>query len=221
MERTPEDELVIDEAQARAYAEADFDTPHSRFVTLLREKLPDLPARGLALDLGCGPADVTLCFARAYPAWEVDGVDASPAMLALARGAAQRAALALRVSFAIAHLPAPALPRPRYDLVFSKSLLHHLVDARGFWAWLRRALPGTVPLFLMDFMRPASRDEASALVDRHAGGEPDILRRDFFNSLLAAYTVDEVHEHLLTAGLDQLSVAGVSDHHLAVWGRLT
>jgi SAM-dependent methyltransferase len=220
MERVPEDELMTDEAQALAYAEADFDAPHSHFIALLGERLPDLPRRGIALDLGCGPADITLRFARAYPGWEVDGVDASPAMLALARSAARRAALARRVSFAFAHLPAPALPRPRYDLVLSNSLLHHLADATRFWTWLGRALSGPVPLFLMDLMRPASRADASALVDHYAFGEPDILRRDFFNSLLAAYTVDEVRAHIRAAGLDRVTVASVSDRHLAVWGQL-
>lgn len=220
MRRVPECELMTDLAQAQAYAQADFDQPHSRFIALLGEKLPALPRRGVAVDLGCGPADVTLRFARAYPAWEVDGVEAAPAMLALARAAARQAGLAARVSFAACHVPTDALPRARYDLVFSNSLLHHLVDAGSFWTWLRRALPAPAPLFMMDLMRPASRAQAQVLVDRYAHDEPDILRSDFFNSLLAAYTLDEVRAHLRDAGLDQLALGAVSDRHLAVWGRL-
>ena len=80
MKRTPEPELMEDAAQARAYAEADFSEPHGRLLEALRERLPGLPARGAALDLGCGPADVTLRFAGAFPGWTVDGVDASAAM---------------------------------------------------------------------------------------------------------------------------------------------
>ena len=75
MQRTPEPELMDDEAQALAYAQGDFEEPHSRVVALLRERLADLPAGGAALDLGCGPADISLRFARAFPGWTVDGVD--------------------------------------------------------------------------------------------------------------------------------------------------
>ena len=87
MERVAEPELMDDEAQAQAYAAADFAEPHDRFVSLLRETLPALAPRGCALDLGCGPADVTLRFARAFPGWRVDGIDGSAAMLNLGRAA--------------------------------------------------------------------------------------------------------------------------------------
>ena len=66
MQRRPEPELMDDEAQALAYARADFAEPHDRFVALLRERV-GAPA-GRALDLGCGPGDVTFRVARAFPA---------------------------------------------------------------------------------------------------------------------------------------------------------
>ena len=47
-----------------------------------------------------------------------------------------------------------------------------------------------------------------------------MLKRDFHQSLLAAYTPDEVRAQLATAGLDQLKVEAVSDRHLIVWGRI-
>jgi SAM-dependent methyltransferase len=96
-----------DPEQARAYAAADFAEPHARFVTLLRERLPGLPAAGSALDLGCGPGDPTLRLARSLAGWQLHGVDGSPAMLALAREAAERAGLAARVHFHVARLPEP------------------------------------------------------------------------------------------------------------------
>ena len=219
MQRVPEPELMLDDAQALAYAQADFSAPHSHFVALLRERLPALPDRGAALDLGCGPGDITLRVARALPQWEIDAIDGSPAMLALARSAAQDAGLSPRVAFVAANLPTAVLPRARYDLVFSNSLLHHLADPALFWPWLGAAAPGT-PLFLMDLMRPTSREAAAQLVDQYAGGEPEVLRRDFFHSLLAAYTPDEVADQLRDAQLDRLAVAVVSDRHLTVCGWL-
>src|SRR5512143_1306905 len=106
MQRTPEPELMDDEAQARAYAEADFREPHDRFVALLRQRLAWLADAGAALDLGCGPGDVTRRFARAFPGWTVDGLDGSEPMLRLGRAAVEAAGLGGRVSLVQAYLPA-------------------------------------------------------------------------------------------------------------------
>jgi SAM-dependent methyltransferase len=219
MERIPEPELMDDEAQARAYAEADFEEPHSRFVAQLRERLPGLPAAGTALDLGCGPADVTLRVARAFPGWSIDGLDGSAAMLRYGRAAVARAGVAPRVTLVQARLPDACAPRDCYDLVFSNSLLHHLRDPLVLWQCVGRWLAPGGAVFVMDLMRPESPAAAQQLVDTYAAGEPDILRRDFFNSLRAAYRVEEVRQQLRVAGLAPLSVASASDRHFVVWGR--
>jgi 2-polyprenyl-3-methyl-5-hydroxy-6-metoxy-1,4-benzoquinol methylase len=219
MDRVPEPELMADAAQALAYALADFDEPHSRCIALLRERMSALPSRGAALDLGCGPGDITLRFARAFPGWEIDAIDGAAAMLSLARVAARDAGLAARLRFVEAHLPAATLPRNHYDVVFSNSLLHHLADPAAFWEWLRDTFSGT-PLFLMDLTRPETAEIAQQMVDRYAVGEPEVLRTDFFNSLCAAYTPAEITDQLHCAHLSGLSINIVSDRHLIVTGRI-
>lgn len=220
MQRTPEPELMDDEAQALAYARADFEAPHSRVLTLLRERLPGLAARGAALDLGCGPADISLRFARAFPGWSVDGLDGSAPMLALGREAIEAAGLASRVRLAQAYLPDGDAPRARYDLILSNSLLHHLRDPRVLWESVRRwAAPGAA-VFVVDLLRPASPEAARRLVEQYVAGEPEVLRHDFHHSLHAAYRCDEVRDQLRLAGLAHLDVEQVSDRHLAVSGRV-
>lgn len=220
MDRIPEPELMQDEAQAQAYACADFSEPHDRFVALLREKLPELGERGRALDLGCGPGDVTRRVARALPGWSIDAVDGSPAMLALAVRAAREAGLADRIRFEEAHLPAAAPPACSYDLLFSNSLLHHLSDPGTLWSALTRYGGPRALVFVMDLRRPASAAEAGSLVERYAASEPEVLRRDFYRSLLAAYRPEEVRRQLEAAGLSALDTEACSDRHLLVWGRL-
>ena len=80
MDRIPEPELMDDPAQALAYARADFSEPHEAFVGYFQERFPQWRPRRV-LDLGCGPADVTIRFARAYPECEIVGVDGAEAML--------------------------------------------------------------------------------------------------------------------------------------------
>jgi hypothetical protein len=70
----------------------------------------------------------------------------------------------------------------------------------------------------MDLLRPASSAQARRLVDQYAAGEAEILRRDFHNSLLAAFTVDEIRAQLDEADLP-FSVEVVSDRHVAIHGR--
>jgi len=219
MERIPEPELMTEEDQARAYAQADFEEPHARCLALLEESFPDLPAAGAAIDLGCGPGDIALRFARAHPRWEVDGVDGSRAMLRFGQEILMRTDLGGRVRLVHAYLPRDPLPRERYAFIFSNSLLHHLADPRVLWSTVRSAGPPGTPVFIMDLMRPASREEARRLVDENSKGEPEVLRKDFFHSLLAAYRPAEVEEQLAAASL-RLEVLPVSDRHWIARGRL-
>jgi SAM-dependent methyltransferase len=220
MDRVAEPELMLGTRQARAYASADFEEPHSRFIDLLKERLPQLPSSGTALDLGCGPGDISLRLARAFSRWRIDALDGSPPMLELGRQAAARAGLADRVHFQRVVLPEGPPPDVSYDLVFSNALLHHLRDPRVLWSSAREWSRAGTLLFVMDLLRPESRDRAQELVDTHACNEPEILRTDFYNSLLAAYRPSEVGEQLRNASLGHLEVEVVSDRHFIVWGPI-
>ncbi len=219
MQRIPEPELMDDEAQVRAYAEADFAEPHDHFVALLQEKLPDLASTGFAIDLGCGAGDISRRFARALPGWQVRGVDGSPTMLRVAAEMTRDAGLADRISYDEVLLPA-ATRGGRSDLIFSNSLLHHLADPDVFWSTMRDwSMPGGA-VFVMDLLRPTDRATAEQFVNLYAADEPEVLQIDFFNSLLAAYAVDELRAQLDRAGLGYLPIEVVSDRHVIVWGRV-
>ncbi|WP_299487099.1 class I SAM-dependent methyltransferase [Acaryochloris sp. IP29b_bin.137] len=224
--RVPEPELMDDDGQAQAYAEANFEEPHNHFVQLLQETFPELPKTGKALDLGCGPGDITLRFARAFPAWSVEGWDASEAMLNYGYQAVAAAELQDRITLKKIYVPqrdtASDTKRDTvsFPLIFSNSLLHHLADPMALWTEVKQQSgPGTW-VFIMDLMRPATRETARDFVDLYAQGEPEVLRRDFFNSLLAAYRVNEVEDQLVKAGLAELQVRAVSDRHLIIWGHI-
>ena len=220
MDRVPEPELMLDPDQARAYAEADFDAPHSHCVQTLFERLLPLPEQGRAVDLGCGAADITLRVARELPGWTFDGLDGSPAMLDCGSRAVSEAALEDRVVLHERLLPVADWPAASYDLVFSNSLLHHLPDPAVLWsAATMLGRPGA-PLFVMDLLRPDSAEQVRALVAQYAGEEPELLRRDFEASLFAAFRIDEVREQLAAANLGGVGVEVISDRHWIAWGTL-
>ena len=219
MQRVTEPELMESPAQAEAYARADFEAPHQRFVQQLGEKFPGRDFAGFILDLGCGPGDVALRVARAYPRATVHGVDGSPAMLAAAAICRQRhPGLEERVRLFPGLLPEIRPPRPLYDAVISNSLLHHLPDPQALWRCVARwAAPGA-PVLVVDLRRPAGAEEARALTERHAAGEPEVLRHDFHRSLFAAFEPEEIREQLRAGGLAHLQVEAVGDRHVTIWG---
>lgn len=221
MKRIPEPEELMDEpSQAQAYADEDFAEARDLFLDLFLRVHPH-PLDGCALDLGCGPADIPIAFAKRHPGVVIDAVDGAEAMLAQARKALTgHPEIATRIKLLCDFLPSTQLPRQHYDAVLSNSLLHHLPNPRTLWDTVRRCgKPGAVVL-VMDLMRPADAATVDALVSIHAAHAPPVLRRDFENSLYAAYEVDEVRKQLAEAGLSNLDVQPISDRHLAVSGRL-
>lgn len=175
---------------------------------------------GAVLDLGCGPGDIIFRFVHAYPRCVVHGVDGAAAMLAHGRHRLEREGLGERARLIEGYLPGAALPLDAYDAVISNSLLHHMRDPIVLWDTVKQFGKSGAPVFIMDLLRPTDRQQAQALVDEYAAGEPDVLRHDFFHSLLAAYRVDEVTEQLRVAGLDSLNIEQISDRHLLVHGRI-
>jgi len=216
MQRVPEPELMDDPQQALAYARADFSEPHERFVELFRQHCGD-PGQTTVLDLGCGPGDICRRFARAFPECRIHALDASPAMLDLGRSDSRAAQLDGRIEFIQGYLPDAGLAAAPYDVIISNSLLHHLKNPQVLWQSLLRYGHAATRVLIMDLMRPGALREVDSLVETYAGNEPEILRRDFHNSLCAAYTPDEVSAQLREQGLG-LNVTTISDRHLIVWG---
>ncbi len=219
MERILEEELMEDFEQARAYALADFSEPHNHFIELFREKFPG-DVTGVVLEPGCGTADISQRFAEAFPACRLHAFDGAEKMLMFARQRIDFAMLHEQIRLFQRTLPTDSLPLEKYDVVICNSLLHHLAEPQVLWRCIKQfTRPGST-VFVMDLKRSASSEEALKLVQQYAANEPEVLQSDFYNSLHAAFTPDEVRTQLHEAGLDTLTVEIVSDRHLIVYGHI-
>ncbi|HLZ33953.1 MAG TPA: class I SAM-dependent methyltransferase [Nitrospira sp.] len=216
MDRILEPELMEEEAQVLAYAKADFEEENQGFVDRFREYFPDF-SEGHLFDLGCGPGDIPIRLARALPACRVTGIDASAPMIRLAEQAVAAAGLSGRVTFRCERFQDIAGAN-QADAVVSNSLLHHVPNPLQFWNRLRQFVRPGSPVLVMDLLRPESPEVAQAIVDRYAADEPEVLRRDFYNSLLAAFTEDEVTSQLARMNLTRLLIDVINDRHWVVGG---
>jgi ubiquinone/menaquinone biosynthesis C-methylase UbiE len=217
MNRIPEKELMDTTEQAQAYADADYSGPHDAFVTYFKTRFPDFTG-GHVLDLGCGPADITIRFAISFPETVMTGLDGSQEMLAIGIDNVKNRGMSGQITLRSCLLPDNSLPAYEFDAIISNSLLHHLTDPAVLWHTIKRCAKPGASIFVMDLLRPESTHQADQLVKLHASDAPPILREDFYNSLLAAYQTDEVKLQLSITGLDFLSIESVSDRHLIVWG---
>jgi trans-aconitate methyltransferase len=217
MHRVLEPELMEEQEQVKAYAEADFSEPHCRFVELISGSIsPDFSGR--ALDLGCGPGDISCRFAEQFPDCMIDAVDGSKPMLEYA---AKRLtpALSRQINFIRARIPFETELTVNYDVIFSNSLLHHLSDPQVLWQTVKTCADTQTSIVIMDLLRPESESAANQLVDEYAANEPDILKHDFYHSLLAAFTLNEIRLQLSYAQIN-LAVEQVSNRHVLITGKL-
>ena len=223
MERICEPELMDEPLQAEAYAAADFSSGDRAVL----ERIEALPAfrgsgdgEGLSVvDLGCGPGNITFLVARRWPGARVLGIDGSAAMLAIAEQRRLADPVAHRqVRFQRLVLPSPQLAGP-CSAVVSNSLLHHLHDPGVFWRAVKQLTgPGT-SLYVRDLRRPATAADLEALVARHVGAAPAVLRLDYAHSLRAAFSTAEVRAQLEAAGLGGLEVRELDDRYLEIQGH--
>jgi ubiquinone/menaquinone biosynthesis C-methylase UbiE len=219
MDRILEPELMSELAQAEAYAQADFAQVNQGFVDRFRVCFPKAVG-GTMVDLGCGPADIPVRFARTLPDFTITAVDGSEPMIALAQQAVEAAGLGARVHPRCARLPMLPLPLQSFDAVVSNSLVHHMPDPQLFWnEVVRLGRPGAAVL-IMDLFRPESPERAREIVERYSGNEAPVLKEDFFNSLCAAFTLREIRYQARSRGLGGLVCELASDRHWIVWGHL-
>lgn len=220
MDRVVEPELMNDLKQVLAYSNADFEEAHQSVVENFAQIFPDDPPLQNILDLGCGSGDVTLRFALQYPNCKIDAVDGAQEMLKQAALLIEKQSLTKRIKLHHQRLPNCVFQNQRYDAIVSNSLLHHLHEPQHLWSTIRQFATQDTAIYVCDLFRPGSIQVAKELVDQYARDEPEILRKDFYNSLLAAFTPDEVRIQIEFAGLDGLNIDIVSDRHMLIYGYL-
>ncbi len=177
--------------------------------------------QGRFLDIGCGSGDLLFRFLAALPEVSILGIDGSQAMIELAREVAdQKPEFKGRVSFLVEYIPTNDIPRLQYSTLMSNGFLHHLHDPQHLWNTIKELATPETFIFVSDLRRPTSVEDARRIVEERTANEPAILKRDFFNSLCAAFEPQEIQEQIDRAGISGLKIALLDEIHLVVCGFL-
>lgn len=212
MRRTPEPEAMDDAREVEAYDAMDHRAVNAAFV----DRLVALGARGYCLDIGTGNGLIPLLAADRVPDAVCVGVDLSQAMIDAAMRHRSTSHAADRVTFKRTDGKRLPFDDGEFDVVFSNSLVHHLDDPTPFFneAW-RVLRPGGV-LLVRDLFRPADAAAVEALVAEHAADDGDHGKQLLRQSLLAAFTPDELRAIVDGLGWPDVEVTVDSDRHVSV-----
>lgn len=124
-----------------------------RFRSLMRRRVAsDLPAEGVAVDVGCGTGTFAIGLARERPDALITGVDGDPDILTLARGKQGSSKVEWREGLAQS-LPAEDAAA---DVVTTSLVIHHLLpgEKREALAEMRRVLRPGGRLHVADWGTP-------------------------------------------------------------------
>ena len=217
-DRIPEEEIMEGEP-ATAYANADFSEPHNLFVELI-SKIAKPGKFSSILDVGMGSADIAIRLIKKFPKINITGFDGSVKMLELAKQKIRNNKFEKIIKCYHGFIGEDFLDNQKFDLVLSNSVLHHVEKPQAFWNLIKNSTKTGGSFFVMDLLRPDSVDNAHKIVTEYAADESKQLKIDFYNSLLAAYTTEEVKKQLLESGIENFNIQQITDRHFIVFGSM-
>jgi len=225
MKRIPEPELMEIPSQVKAYADADFSRSDSMVIKGLEKYLTKagktLNKTDVILDIACGPGNISERIAENWPLVKVVGIDGSKEMLNQAEKKLCESS-AKNLTYELIEINSIATGVKKFplkaDVLVSNSALHHFHDPYRFWSALKKLGKNNCIHIHRDLIRPTSIEKAFEIKEKHLANSPEVLRNDFHASLKASFTVDEVNQQLVNAGLSQLEVFQVDELYLEIIG---
>ncbi len=215
IERKPEPELMDDPLEAEAYSITDFADVNKKFVEAFCELLP-LKGDLFMLDLGCGPGDITYRIHTCCGNHKVIGIDGALPMLRFA----QKQRGGRNLIWILSDAKWLPFRDKSVDSIFSNSLVHHLLDPKPLWREIRRVIKSGGFVFLRDLFRPDTEKKAWQIVESYAGNASDLLKQEYYRSLLSAFTLEEIQEQLIECGLQNLTIRYITDRHVDIFGTI-
>jgi ubiquinone/menaquinone biosynthesis C-methylase UbiE len=217
LDRVLEPEVMDNWQEATAYDAMDFSAINRDFALTAIDLHPQAVR---VLDIGTGTAQIPIILCQEKSCYQVLGVDMAQSMLTLGRRNIEAAGLLQQIQLELADGKSLPYPNWGFDMVISNSLVHHLPDPRSFFQQVARLVKPNGAVLIRDLLRPDSLAEIDRLVAA-AGDYGPRQNQLFRDSLAAAFTLAEIQDLVLEAGMTDYQLSQTSDRHwtLAINGR--
>lgn len=195
MARIPETEVMNDPASVDGYTLA---TETGGLANHFMPYLEKNSAYLTVADIGCGNVGYASQIEKIYPNASFFGYDASALMLEKAQQFVSRNRYTLtQVSPSDIEIPSN-----NFDIVISSLLLHQYLEPSVMWETIKRIGKTGAKFYVYDLLRVEDETICNDIVQNFA---PEIstseFQKDYFNTLRAAFTVEEIEQQLADANL--------------------
>lgn len=213
--RILEPELMDTEDDALEYHAMDFWAADRAFADAALQLIAGVPHAQIA-DFGTGTAKIPVLMGLRRKDLRIFAMDPAGEMLRVAQDHVKENGLEHVVSLAKVDGRATGLAEGRFDLVMCNSTVHHMHDPLALLREMKRVLRPGGAVLMRDLERPASMDDAWAIVKKVAAGDTMKQQQLFFDSLCASLTRAELRRLLAQIGWGDLEVTKSSDRHWSV-----
>jgi SAM-dependent methyltransferase len=196
MHRSLEPELMQDAEQVFAFYKGKKDYSIKHFLECYSDYV-NLDS-GKIIDLGSGTGEYLLALSQLYPGLEIVGYDGSLEMVKIANRNLAESCVQVK------HLDFKDITDIA-DCVISTYTLHHLHDSNVFWNTAKNI---SKQCLIIDLIRPESCKQAELIVEQYAKDQPQLFKDDFLNSLLAAFSEDELKKQIAGTNLTMKIITG-------------
>lgn len=210
MQRVLEPEVMDTPEEAIEYDAMDFTEVNTAFA----QRAIELGLQsGLVLDAGTGTARIPIIICQQCPQLQIIGIDLAQNMLSIGSKNIEQAGLQKQIALELVDSKELPYPDQQFEMVISNSLVHHLPDPLPFFMEIKRVLKPNGAILIRDLIRPADEATMNAMVESIGPEYDEHQKKLFRESLHAAFTVNELHELVQKAGLDDVQVYQSSDRH--------
>jgi ubiquinone/menaquinone biosynthesis C-methylase UbiE len=190
-----QEEQFIDAATARFYDEHSRRFMGSVYRSFVKKLSKVNPTGNKVLDVGTGSGHLAIELAKAYPDWQITGIDVSEEMIKLAWENASRSSLNDKINFMVYSAEALPFANGDFDLVVSNASLHLWGNPlKVFKEIARVTAPGGYCLLWDNLRLTASLPFLSII--GWGMGMNKAQRELWLKAVQASYTISEVKEIL-------------------------